>query len=88
MKIIDESDRVRDLAEQAFVGPREGRDAALAMLREFCSPAATAAEAEIFHRGIAGPGIAAAVEAYRKQRRNAIAYRRRAGLPVDEGTSE
>jgi hypothetical protein len=88
MKIIDESDRVRDLAEQAFVGPREGRDAALEMLREFCSPAVTAAEAEIFRLGSAGPGIAAAVEAYQRVRRNAIAYRRRAGLPVDEGTPE
>jgi hypothetical protein len=87
VEIIDESDRARTLAERAFVGPRQDRPAALELLREFCGPAVTAAEAELFRLGDPGPAISAAVEAYREQRRNVIAYRRRAGLPVDEGTS-
>lgn len=83
-RLIDESERVREMAERAFVGPRKHRPAALIQLRDFSLPVCDAAEAALWHRGEAGPAVAAAVEAYREARRGAIAYRRSRGLPTEE----
>jgi hypothetical protein len=83
-RVIDESARVRDLAERAFTGPREGRPAALIQLRDFSLPVCDAAEAALWNRGEPGPAVAAAVAEYRRQRQLAIKYRRRRGLPTEE----
>jgi hypothetical protein len=72
------------MAVRAFVGPRKHRPAALIQLREFSLPVCDAAEAMLWHRGEGGPAIDAAVEAYREQRRLALAYRRSRGLPTEE----
>lgn len=83
-RLIDESERVREMAVRAFVGPREHRPAALIQLRDFSLPVCDAAEAALWHRGEPGPAITAAVEEYRRQRRLPLAYRRRPGLPTEE----
>jgi hypothetical protein len=83
-RLIDESERVREMAELAFVGPRKGRPAALIQLRDFSPPACTAAEDALWNSGEPGLAITAAVDEYRRQRQLAIAYRRRLGLPTEE----
>lgn len=83
-RLIDESERVREMAVRAFVGPRKHRPAALIQLREFSLPVCDKAEAALWNYGEPGPAIEAAVEAYREARRGSIAWRRSRGLPTEE----
>ena len=88
MKIIDESEQIRSLAEQAFAGPRPGRPGALEVLREASYAAAAAGETAQAANGNPGRSIAAAVDAYQYERRVLIAYRLRNGLPTEGGDSD
>ena len=83
MKIPDESERARKMAFAAFGGPREERDSALELFREFSFAVSSAAERELDRTGDVGKATAAAVEAYQEYRQDIIDYRLRKGLPVE-----
>jgi hypothetical protein len=83
MKIADESETVRTMAEKAFSGPVAERADALGQLREFSPSAAHAGEAELAHLGNPVRAIQSSVDTYRQDRQTLIDYRLRNGLPVE-----
>ncbi len=82
MIIMDESDRVRQMATLAVAGP--GRRGAMEVLRNFSYSVAKAAEEELARTQNVGAAISAAVDEYRAERQRMIDYRRRNRLPVTE----
>jgi hypothetical protein len=83
MKIVDESDRVQEMAERAFAGPVSERKEALDLLRAFSSSAAHSGETELAHLGNPRRATEASVTAYQQDRQTLIDYRLRNGLPVE-----
>jgi hypothetical protein len=84
MKIVDDSEQIRELSEKAFAGPREDRGKALESLREVSSSAADSGEREQAVSGSPLKAVEASVTAYQADRATLIDYRRRNGLAVDE----
>jgi len=83
-RLIDESERVRALAQRAFDPNSKDRPAGVIQLREFSLPVCDKAESVLGIYGDPAAAIDAAVEEYRRQRQLAVEYRRRRGLPTEE----
>ena len=84
MNIVDESDRVQDMAERDFAGPVSERKDALVLLRAFDFSAAYSGETELAHLGNPRRATEASVTAYQQDRQTLIDYRLRNGLPVED----
>jgi hypothetical protein len=82
--IVDESDRVLKMAQDAFAGPGGQRDGYLGILREFCYSAASGGESELALTGNVGKAIQAAVKGYQSDRQQLIEFRRSKGWPTTD----